>query len=269
MVEAGIRKMKNLRLHGEPPFSVALLHGGPGTAGGMAPLASELAQRCGILEPLQTADSIDGQVEELKGLLEEAATPPVTLVGHSWGAWLGFIFAARYPRMVKKLILISSGGFQDQYAAVTHETRLSRLLEKDRLEVNRLLETLRNRPLEGGDDQFARLGELLFRADAFDPLPQEPPDVDFSLDIYRKVWGEATRMRKSGELLEMGRAIECPVVAIHGDHDPHPAEGVEKPLAGVLKDFRFIPIENCGHKPWIERQAHDSFLSIIEVELRA
>jgi pimeloyl-ACP methyl ester carboxylesterase len=169
--------------------------------------------------------------------------------------------------MVKKLILISSGGFQDQYAAMTHETRLSRLSQEDRAEVTRLLETLRNRSPEGGDAQFARLGELLFRADAFDPLPQKPPDVDFSLDIYRKVWGEATRMRKSGELLEMGRAIDCPVLAIHGDHDPHPAEGVEKPLAGVLKDFRFILLENCGHKPWIERQACHKFLSILIDEL--
>jgi pimeloyl-ACP methyl ester carboxylesterase len=234
----------------------------------MAPLARELALNCGVLEPLQTADSIDGQVEELRRVLEQNAALPVILVGHSWGAWLGFIFAAKHSPMVKKLILISSGGFQDQYAAMTHETRLSRLSEEDRTEVNRLLETLRNRSPEGGDDQFARLGELLFRADAFDPLPQEPPDVDFSLDIYRKVWGEATRMRKSGELLEMGRAIDCPVLAIHGDHDPHPAEGVEKPLAGVLKDFRFILLENCGHKPWIERQARDAFIRIIGDELK-
>jgi pimeloyl-ACP methyl ester carboxylesterase len=259
--------MKNLRYYGDPPFSVVLLHGGPGTAGGMAPLARELAQYCGILEPLQTADSIDGQVEELRRVLEQNAALPVILIGHSWGAWLGFIFAAKHSPMVKKLILISSGGFQDQYAAMTHETRLSRLSEEDRTEVTRLLENLRNRSQGGGDEQFARLGELLFRADAFDPLPQEPPDVDFSLDIYRKVWGEATRMRKNGELLEMGRAIDCPVVAIHGDHDPHPAEGVEKPLDGVLRDFRFILLENCGHKPWIERQAHLKFLSIMKDEL--
>lgn len=230
-------------------------------------MARELAQSCGVLEPLQTADSIDGQVEELRSALEQNAQLPAILVGHSWGAWLGFIFAARHPGMVKKLILISSGGFQEQYAAMTHDTRLSRLSQDDRSEVTRLLESLRNRSREGGDDQFARLGELLFRADAFDPLPQEPPDVDFSLDIYRKVWGEATRMRKSGELLEMGRAINCPVLAIHGDHDPHPAEGVERPLAGVLKDFRFILLENCGHKPWIERQACHKFLSILIDEL--
>ena len=259
----------NLRTYGAPPFKVALLHGGPGTSGGMQPLARELSSDRGILEPLQTANSIDGQVEELREILEEAADPPVTLVGHSWGAWLGFITAARYPQLVGKLILVSSGGFEDKYAAATHETRLSRLTDEERCDVTHILESLRNRKPEDGDGQFARLGELFFRADAFDPLPQDPPEVCFSLDIYRRVWGEATALRKSGRLLEMGRDIVCPVTAIHGDYDSHPAIGVEKPLSSVIRNFRFILLKNCGHKPWIERRAKERFLAILEEELTA
>jgi pimeloyl-ACP methyl ester carboxylesterase len=51
----------------------------------------------------------------------------------------------------------------------------------------------------------------------------------------------------------MGKNIECPVVAIHGDYDPHPADGVRIPLSNVLKDFRFILLGKCGHVPWFER----------------
>jgi pimeloyl-ACP methyl ester carboxylesterase len=259
----------NPRTYGEPPYRVALLHGGPGTAGGMAPLARDLALRHGVLEPLQTAASIEGQVEELKILLEQSAELPVTLVGHSWGAWLGCIFAARHPGMVSKLILVSSGGFEERYAATTHETRLARLSAEERGEVQRLLESFRNPPVDSKDADFARLGELFFRADAFDPLPQEPPEVEFSLDIYRKVWGEATLLRRSGRLLEMAGEIVCPVVAIHGDYDPHPAEGAERPLATVVRDFRFILLESCGHKPWIERRARERFFRIMDEELPA
>jgi pimeloyl-ACP methyl ester carboxylesterase len=259
----------NPRTYGNPPFSVALLHGGPGTAGGMAPLARELAEHRGVLEPLQRAASIDGQVEELKVLLEKSAALPVTLVGHSWGAWLGCIFAARHPLLVRKLILISSGGFEEKYAATTHETRLARLCAEDRVEVSGLLEGFRSPPAGSEDADFARLGELFFRADAFDPLPQEPPEVEFSLYIYKRVWGEATQLRRSGRLLEMGREIVCPVVAIHGDYDPHPAEGVERPLSAVIGDFRFILLERCGHKPWIERQARERFFQVMDEELQA
>jgi pimeloyl-ACP methyl ester carboxylesterase len=79
-------------------------------------VARELGAGRGILEPLQTAHSLQSQVEELKGLLQECADLPVTLIGFSWGAWLSFILAARYPTMVKRLVLVGSGPFQEKYA---------------------------------------------------------------------------------------------------------------------------------------------------------
>jgi pimeloyl-ACP methyl ester carboxylesterase len=57
------------------------------------------------------------------------------------------------------------------------------------------------------------------------------------------------------------------VVAIHGDHDPHPAAGVQEPLSATLAQFRFILLERCGHRPWIERQARDAFYEALEEEL--
>ena len=75
-------------------------------------------------------------------------------------------------------------------------------------------------------------------------------------------------LRRNGKLLELGEYIRCPVVAIHGDYDPHPAEGVQTPLSAILKNFRFILVNNCGHKPWIEREARDKFYGILKEELR-
>jgi pimeloyl-ACP methyl ester carboxylesterase len=91
--------------------------------------------------------------------------------------------------------------------------------------------------------------------------------LDCSADIFTSVWPEGAELRKSGELLEAGKRIRCPVVAIHGDHDPHPAEGVSKPLAGILDNFRFILLPNCGHMPWIERGVQQEFYKIIEAHI--
>jgi hypothetical protein len=57
------------------------------------------------------------------------------------------------------------------------------------------------------------------------------------------------------------------VIAIHGDYDPHPYQGVKEPLSIILKIFRFILLEKCEHEPWTERQARDKFFEIIEGEL--
>ena len=75
-------------------------------------------------------------------------------------------------------------------------------------------------------------------------------------------------MRRGGQLLAFAQHITCPVVALHGDYDPHPAEGVRLPLS-TLKDFRFILLENCGHTPWLERQAKGNFYRILKKELRS
>ncbi|UCB53119.1 MAG: alpha/beta hydrolase [Candidatus Zixiibacteriota bacterium] len=260
--------MKNLKTYGKPPFNVAVIHGGPGAAGEMAPVARGLASGWGVLEPLQTAATLEGQIEELRTVVEEEGDLPVFLIGFSWGAWLSYLLTARYPSFVGKLILIGSGPFEEKYVAGIQETRLSRLTEDERTEVESLYEVLENPAAPEKGEAFARFGELFSKADAYDAIQLESEPVDYQPDIFLRVWREAAELRRSGELLKLGRQIKCPVVAIHGDYDPHPAEGVQKPLSATLKSFRFIQLENCGHKPWIERQAKDKFYQILKEQLR-
>jgi len=273
--------MQNPRIYGEPPFRVAVIHGGPGAGGEMAPVALELSRRQGILEPLQTASSLPGQVEELKSILEEFADAPATLIGFSWGAWLSFILAALHPDLVKKLVLVGSGPFMERYTPEILPTRLGRLSEIEGDEVMRTLRMLEediNAGMDAAqkDRALARMGELLGKADAFDPIPSRPeaicsavPACDASnAEIFQGVWKDAAMMRHKDDLLALGKKIRCPVVAIHGSWDPHPAIGVKEPLQAALPDFRFVLLDECGHMPWIEKKARNRFYSILEKEIR-
>lgn len=253
--------MDNLRFYGHPPYTVALLHGGPGASGEMAPVARELQDRWGVLEPLQTRMSVEGQVEELRLVLEKMSLVPVSLVGYSWGAWLGTLFAARHPSLVRKLILVSSGPFEEKFADQILMTRLQRLTKKERGKV----ETLLARPED--PLAFGLMGEIFAKADYYDPLPMRSEGLELRPDIFKSVWKEAAELRKNGKLLEAAQRVQCPVVAIHGDHDPHPAEGVRQPLVGILKDFRFILLVKCGHTPWMEKRARDEFFKVLRGEL--
>jgi pimeloyl-ACP methyl ester carboxylesterase len=255
----------NLRKYGEKPFHIAVVHGGPGAPGEMTPVARELSSNMGILEPLQTAHTIDGQVEELKGVLENDGNRPLTLIGFSWGAWLSYILVARYPLFVAKLILISSGPFEEGYATGIMKTRLNRLTRKERREALSLLSTLNSNPLD--HRVFGRFGELMEKADSCELLTHNKEVSLYNPDIYHRVWEQASKLRNSGELLSLGERIRCPVVAIHGDHDPHPAEGVKIPLSRVIKNFRFVLLEECGHSPWLERKARDRFYEILRSEI--
>jgi pimeloyl-ACP methyl ester carboxylesterase len=234
-----------------------VLHGGPGAPESVAALARELGADRGVLEPLQTARTVGGQVEELVASLDRNAESPVALVGWSWGAFLGFLTAARHPDRVSKLVLVSSGPFEARYAAGIAEARLSRLGPADRERTERWLRELRaGRPLSA--EELAAFGRVFERADAFDPIETEPAG-EFDAELFRSVWTEAEEMRASGALLAEAARIECPAIAIHGDYDPHPAEGVREPLRRTLRDFRFVLLPRCGHTPWLERGARDAF----------
>jgi pimeloyl-ACP methyl ester carboxylesterase len=264
--------LENFRQYGSDPFRVAVIHGGPGAAGEVAPVARKLGETRGVLEPIQTARTLDGQVEELRLVLEQNAATPVIFIGHSWGAWLGYIVAAKYPELVRKLILVGSGPFEEKYVKLIAENRLRRLSQEEKEEYLQIVDILNTSETPGSNVLLSRLGELAHKTDAYDPI-EIPKDttsldlVDNTGEIYQGVWPEAARLRQTGELLRLAVNITCPVVAIHGDCDPHPAQGIQEPLAANVKDFHMIILEKCGHDPWRERHAMDTFYAILEREL--
>ena len=262
--------MVHLRRYGAAPYGVVVVHGGPGAGGEMAPVARTLASTWGVLEPLQTATTLHGQVQELGAALQAHADLPATLVGFSWGAWLSLLVAVRYPDRVGKVILVGAGPFEDAYVATLTETRMSRLTAAERAAYDAAIETLGDPHAADHDAALARLGALAAKTDAYAPVsaaPESGAPVGPRGDIYRQVWEAAAALRSSGKLLALAAQVRCPVVAIHGDHDPHPAAGVQEPLSRTLGDFRFVLLERCGHRPWTERYAAEAFYAALRCAL--
>ena len=259
--------MKNCRTWGNPPYTIAVIHGGPGAAGEMAAVARELSRSQGVIEPFQTERTVTGQVAELRTVLTDYSNQPVILIGHSRGAILSFILTAKIPVLVKKLILVSSGVFEDTYAAGIMITRSDRLSQEDRSVLGSLGTKLNDPKNRDKNRFFAELGTIIDKADTCDPIDYNREVIEYRYDIYESVWKQAQELRTSGELVELGTHIHCPVVAIHGDYDPHPADGVKIPLSRMIKNFRFILLENCGHRPWLERSARHRFYEILREEL--
>ncbi len=247
----------NFRQYGDAPARTVLLHGGPGGAGEIEPLARELGRRgYAVLEPFQTMHSVGEQVDELRSQIEEHCTSPVDLIGWSWGAWLGCLLAAKHGNLVRKLILVGSGPFESQYSSAIRTTKNSRLTNQERAELKAISLT--------GKDAVARFIELSDVADTYERDGSPIPTVSLDRTIHAAVWPEADGMRKSGALLDAVATIQCPVLAIHGDYDPRPSAGVEIPLKAVLPNAQFVLLEQCGHKPWQEIHVKDAFYSLVE-----
>ncbi|MDT3426774.1 pimeloyl-ACP methyl ester carboxylesterase [Paenibacillus forsythiae] len=254
------------KTYGKPPYQTFLIHGGPGAAGEMAGVATFLSQRFGVVESFQTRLTINELILELKKDIEHYSDGPVSLVGYSWGAWLSYIFAASFPELVRKSILVGSAPYKQHYTKDLQATRLARLSEEDKRRVRELEAGLEKN--ESNKNEILRqYGKLMEITDLYDPLPSDDGMVEFNLNVYHHIWQEADALRSSGELLKLGYNVVCPVVAIHGVHDPHPYSGVIQPLSAVLQDFRYHLLEHCGHTPWKERLAKDHFYHLLLAEL--
>ena len=257
------------RAHGEPPYRVVVVHGGPGAAGEMFAVARRLAKERGVLEPMQTAASVAGQVSELTMQIERRADRPAVLIGHSWGAWLAALVAAEHPDLVRKLILVGSGAFEEKYVPMLRARRLERLTTEEQMEFESLAQRL-NEP-DAPEGALTRLGELAGKADMADPVEVETAPYATPLDgqaIYAYVWSEAAALRRDGQLFFSVCRVRCPVLAIHGDYDPTPVEGVREPLKRCGLEFRMVMLQRCGHEPWRERHAAEAFYGLLEDELR-
>ena len=259
--------MKNYRIWGKPPLKIAVVHGGPGAPGSVAPVARDLSKVCGILEPLQTANTLDGQVEELREILEKHGDLPAIIIGWSHGSGLSCLLASRYPGIVRKLIVIGTTPFDEKYQAEITRNRLLRLSEEERAEFLSLAEIIQNSANEDRSVTMPRLFQLVSRTESYASLPYKDEVLEYQPDIMISIGQEWRRLLDSSELMKIIPDIKCPVVAIHGDYDVNPAEGVREQFSKVIKDFRFILLEKCGHYPWYEKYARDKFFRVIREEI--
>ena len=226
------------RQYGEAPWKAIVLHGGPGAPGCAAGLCRRLSECFGVVEHLQRAKSIDGLLAEISGVMDACHVGQTILIGHSFGAWLALLFAARYPQRVSKVILIGCGPLEQRYLPELIRTREER----------------KNAGVENTDN--------------YRPLPGSGGDMlYFDEEQHMALMKEAMTLRENGQLLAYARQVECPIVAFHGNYDPHPVKGIGEPMKDK-RNFRLIPMERCGHDPWKETWAREPFFEKICAELR-
>ena len=244
----------NCREYGKLPYKVIVVHGGPGAPGCCAGICRGLADEFGVLEYLQCKNSIQELIEELHSIVIQYNLSKIVLVGHSWGAWLSFIFAAKHPQYVSKLILIDSGPFEIKYLPLLHKSRNRQNIPLEQLKDIKKA-NLYSKDFEYNPDNYCLLPDI------------ESDMINFNKSQYELLMNEIRPMRANGELLNFSNLIECPVVAIHGKKDPHPWEGVKIPLESRLTNFKMFTIDKCGHDPWEEYYARDEFFSILKREI--
>ncbi|MFT7465361.1 MAG: pimeloyl-ACP methyl ester carboxylesterase [Pseudohongiellaceae bacterium] len=103
------------------------------------------------------------------------------------------------------------------------------------------------------DQRLAALGCLFSELDGVDF--REPPKPLASCDAQgnRETWGDMKRCLSSGQYPAAFRAIDVPVLMLHGAQDAHPGQLIRESLTPHLAQLEFMEWLRCGHTPWLER----------------
>lgn len=257
-----------VREYGIGTAVVIALHGGPGAAGDVAPLARELGTRWHVLEPFQRGSgvrplTVATHVHDLDDLIRERAGAhrPV-LVGHSWGAMLALAYAAEHPETAAALVLIGCGTFS-LAARAEFEARLdARLTPADRARIAEIDEGDPNRRL-------AALGRLLKRIYGHD-VEEIADDVAVAdTRAHEETWADMIRLQRDGTYPAAFAAIRAPVLMLHGDADPHPGRLTREDLRRCLPQLEYRELPRCGHYPWLEREARQEFFETLTTWIAA
>ena len=251
---------------GLPP--VVVLHGGPAAAGDVAPLARVLGDRWHALEPLQRSSgdrllTVATHVQDLDEVVRDRCgdwRPAV--IGHSWGAMLALAHAAAHPAAVAALVLVGCGTFSTRARRV-FETRLdARLTAAQRMAIDRVEQTERD-----ANRRLAAVGRILTAAYGYDV---EDPSEDLMIDAraHQETWTDMLRLQAAGVYPAAFAAIEVPVLMLHGEADPHPGRLIYDDLRPYLPQLEYRVIPECGHSPWMERLARQTFFDQLESWLR-
>jgi len=259
--------MENYRLHGLKPYKLITLHGGPGALGELNDLSKVLSKEDGVIEHLQTKDSINLLIDDIKYIINKKVTVPVTIIGYSWGAWLAILFTAKYKTLVEKIILVSSGPFEEKYSRNIMDKRFNRFDEKEK----KVFLDLSKKFSDGNNicyEDFKEFISLIEKADSYKLIKRKNDELDFHHDLYKQIWEEASNLRKEKVLIKSLEKINSKIKVIHGNYDPHPVDGVIKPLNKLDKKYELNILEKCGHIPWKEEYAKDKFYKVLKKMIR-
>ena len=234
----------------------------------MLAVAARLADRYRVIEPFQrpsgdAALSVAQHIEDLHELIcSRAADSHPALLGSSWGAMLALAYAAEHPESTGPLILVGCGTFDLAARAHMQENIRQRMSTEVRKRLKRAEQ------LANTDERLKAFADASAPIYSYDPLPSSHENEKVDAKAQKETWDDMVRLQMEGIYPAAFANIQVPVLMVHGDYDPHPGRLIRNSLRPYLPQLEYRELEHCGHYPWQEKYAAETFFALIYDWLR-
>ena len=252
-----------------------VLHGGPGAHHDyLLPQMLALAERYELIFYDQrgggrskTEDrspiTWETHVSDLALVAPELAGEPLSIVGYSWGGLLTLLYSVasfeqkEAGQRPARLVLIdpapATRPFRARFEANFAERQGS-------ASVQQLREELAQSGLRERDPHAYRQRTFELSVAGYFADPRRARDLT-PFRVIGRVQQQVWESLGDFDLLQRVEQVDCPVLILHGRHDPIPLEASEA-LSRALPDARLVVLEHSGHVPYVEEP--DALFSAIE-----
>jgi proline iminopeptidase len=247
--------------------ALAMLHGGPGMADYLGPVAAMLAdiatvyrydQRgCGR-SPGGPPYDLATAVADLDAVRTAWGVERWTLLGHSWGATLALVYAVEHPERANGLIYVSGTGVDPAWHDAYRAERRARIPPSQRArwdELRALRRTATGAELERVEREYALLYAGTDLAD-----PSRAPEVvawllvggfPVNQQVNQELGADASRVVETPAFAARLRDLRVPTLVLHGEVDPRPARFAAQ-VAALIPSADLVVLPNVGHFPRFE-----------------
>lgn len=208
--------------------------------------------------------SFAGAVEDLEALRQALELDRLSLLGHSLGGHVAYLYASRHPEHMESLILVDVGPPLDEELG----RRFGKAMESRRTPEDEAAGSRIRASAEFQSGEPAALERFIKHLyGRFFRDPQTPAQLDWGftpitaanvLDYEERMMGTLDATDPVGSLGRVG----CPTLVVHGEADPIPWE-FGTFIADRIPGAKLVVIPGASHFPFVEDRA--AFLQAIEV----
>lgn len=211
---------------------------------------------------------IDRHLDDIERLVDHLGLDDTYIIGHSWGAALGVMYAGRFPHRIRRLVLIGMGPLTKEMRAVYRANVLRRMHAADRDRWHAVNQRYKAARLSGKGvpSEVDEANIRIWSPVMFYSLATAEQFIHEYLQAggWRRHGWNATGFSEE-DILENAHKITAPVLILYGHQDYEPTT-----QAYLMKDRirhgRISFINKCGHVVWKDQpdmsfREVDSFLS--------
>lgn len=282
-IDAGAGVQLFYRVAGTGGETLVVLHGGPGfsmdyLAADLEPLARKHTlifydQRgTGRSTLVSDAAALDAQrfAEDLEALRRHFGLERLALLGHSWGAGVAALYAARHRERVARLIIVGGMPLRRTELVRTFQSIDAGRDSAERQQLRNASAAWRAAP---GDATACRAFYVLWFLPFYaDRAAAARSKGDFCAGTPAALENKISSVDRF-TIASLGewdwrpslRTVTAPALVIHGTSDPI-AAGTAREWTGALPGGRLLLMEGIGHFPYVE--APQRFFADVDVFLR-